>query len=215
MSGDKDQLSIPKNSISCFIGRICEEPGDSFGEDGILWVDLTNINKEPDQRIEHGNSGSPELKAIASWTIRSAWIAWNKPPKVKFKGSAKLKGKISMSNAQISNVTISGGPPLQGNTTCGMGPGTAIIPVNISSASGSAKIEQSSDAEIEMETGDDLTIELIQQHSAQLPWCVANSEAEEGSDLDEEASFIQAGDKALCIALGNSMNNLYVIDLLK
>lgn len=202
--------TIPPNSISCFIGRIVEDPGDTFADDGILIVDFTNVTSEPETR-----DPAAEKKAIASWSLRAAYIAWNTPPMIKFKGRVKLNGKISMSNAQLSQVNISGGPPLQGTTTCSTGPGTAMVPVNISSASGTAKIEQQSDAEIEMETGDDLNIELTSQTGAQLPWCVSPQEANEGDEIDQEGMFIKAGDKALCLAFGNSMNNLYVIDILK
>ena len=217
---DKEYSSstIPKNSISCFIGRICEDPSDSFADDGILWIDFINLDEAPEGWISHSDNngkGSREKKAIASWSLRAAYIAWNTPPMIKFKGKVKLNGKISMSNAQLSQVNISGGPPLQGTTTCSTGPGTAMVPVNISSASGTAKIEQQSDAEIEMETGDDLNIELTSQTGAQLPWCVSPQEANEGDEIDQEGMFIKAGDKALCLAFGNSMNNLYVIDILK
>lgn len=202
--------TIPPNSISCFIGRIVEDPGDAFADDGILIVDFTNVTSEPETR-----DPAAEKKAIASWSLRAAYIAWNTPPMIKFKGKVKLNGKISMSNAQLSQVNIAGGPPLQGTTTCSTGPGTAMVPVNISSASGTAKIEQQSGAEIEMETGDDLNIELTSQTGAQLPWCVSPQEANEGDEIDQEGMFIKAGDKALCLAFGNSMNNLYVIDILK
>ena len=40
-----DQIKVPHNSISCFIGRICKEPSDSFANDGILYVDLDMSTK--------------------------------------------------------------------------------------------------------------------------------------------------------------------------
>lgn len=217
---DKEYSSstIPKNSISCFIGRICEDPGDSFADDGILWVDFINLDEAPEGWVSHSDNGkgSREKKAIASWSLRAAYIAWNTPPMIKFKGKVKLNGKISMSNAQLSNVTLAGGPPLIGTTvTFPALPGTSTTPFAISAASGTAKIEQQSNAEIEMETGDDLNIELTSQTGAQLPWCVSPQEANEGDEIDQDGMFIKAGDKALCLAFGNSMNNLYVIDILK
>lgn len=208
------QNSIPRNSISCFIGRICEDPGDSFEKDGILWIDTQDLGDEEDGPA-HGEEGSTQIKATASWTLRAAYTAWNKPPMIKFKGSVKLKGKVSMSNAQLSNVSISGGPPLNGNVTTPAGPGTATVPVAISSASGTAKIEQSQDAEIEMSTDDNLDIELTSQHGAQLPWCVASEDAEEGYNPDEGQPFIKAGDMALCMAFGNSKSNLFVVDVFR
>ena len=42
-SNKNSQFEIPRNSISCFIGRICEEPGDSFEKEGILWVDTVDM----------------------------------------------------------------------------------------------------------------------------------------------------------------------------
>jgi len=215
-TANKSQTKIPPNSISCFIGRIVEDPEDSFADDGILWVDFTDDPfKEPEEQVKHDSEKSHAKKAIASWSLRSAFIAWNTPPMIKFKGRVKLSGKISMSNAQLSQVNIAGGPPMMGTVVCPLGPGTSTTPVTISSASGTAKIEQQSGAEIEMETGDDLNIELTSQTGAQLPWCVSPKEANDSDEVDPEGLFIKAGDIALCLAFGNSMNNLYVVDIFK
>lgn len=207
--------TVPPNSISCFIGRICEDPADDFGEKGHLIIDLDNIKSEPENRIKYGEQGSKERLAIASWTLRAAWIAWSKPPMIKFKGKVRLSGKISMSNAQLTQVNISGGPPMMGTVAHPFGPGTSTTPVAISSATGTAKVEQQSGAEIEMETGDDLNIELTSQTGAQLPWCISGKDANEGDETDPEGMFIKAGDLALCLAFGNSINNLYVVDILR
>lgn len=211
-----NQFEIPRNSISCFIGRICEEPGSAFEEDGILWVDISDLD-DTDGGPKHGESGTTQRKAIASWTLRSAYIAWNKPPKITFKGHLKLKGKISMPNAQLSNVTLAGGPPLQGPTvTIPALPGTATIPFAISSASGMAKIEQAMGAELDVATdGNNLDIELTSQTGAQLPWCVNDTGAAKEDVVDEEGVFIKKGDFALCMAFGNSLSNLYVVDILR
>ena len=209
------QFEIPKNSISCFIGRICSEPSEDFEKDGILYVDFYDLDGSKNMP-EHDQEGTTQHLAVASWTIRSAYIAWKKPPKITYKGSAKLKGRITMSNAQLSNVTISGGAPLQGTVTHPYGPGTSLTPVNISNATGTAKIEQRSSAEIEMETdNDNLDIVLTSQQAAQLPWCVNGTEPEEGASLDGEAPFIKEGDKALCLAFGNSLDNLYIVDIFR
>lgn len=212
----RSQYEIPPNSISCFIGRICEEPGDSFADDGILWVDCFDLDGSKDGPA-HGEEGTTQRKAIASWTLRSAYIAWKNPPKITFKGSLKLKGKITLPNAQLSNVTLAGGPPLTGTTvTVPALPGTATVPFAISSASGMAKIEQAVNAELDMKTdGDKLDIELTSQKAAQLPWGVASSGADEGDSLADDAPFIQEGDRALCMAFGNSYDNLYVVDILR
>lgn len=224
MSSLMDQITVPYNSISCFIGRICQEPSDNFATDGILYVDLDNAppvnGDKPDETIgrepEYGSDSSTQYKAIASYTLRSAYVAWYNPPLIKYKGSLKLKGKISMNNAQLSNVTLSGGAPAQGTTTCGAGPGTAMIPTNISAASGTAKIVQQTDATIEMSTEDDnLDIELTSQKCAQLPWCIASGDSLEGDQVDQEAPFIREGDFALCMAFGNSLHNLFVVDILR
>lgn len=214
MSKELSQYEIPKNSISCFIGRICEDPTDSFADDGILWVDLQDLTGEGNGP-GHDEAGTTQKKAIASWTLRSAYIAWKNPPKIKFKGSVKLKGKISMPNAQLSNVTLSGGPPLAGTVACPLGPGTSTTPLAISSASGTAKIEQGQNAEIEMSTGDDLNIEITSQQSAQLPWCVKSEDYAEGDEVDPEEQFIKAGDMALCMAFANSTDNLFVVDIFR
>jgi hypothetical protein len=209
------QYEIPRNSLSCVIGRICETPDDNFEADGILWVDIDDLDGSKNGP-PHGEEGTTQRKAIASWTLRAAYVAWNRPPKIKFKGSAKMTGRITMSNAQLSNINISGGPPLQGTITSPSGPGTATVPVAISSASGNAKIEQSSDAEIEMTTDDNLDIELTSQKAAQLPWCVNDSgNSTESESCKEDSLFIKKGDFALCLALGNSLSNLYVIDIFK
>ena len=218
MAGEKDdrsQYEIPQNAISCFIGRICEEPGENFATDGVLWVDCYDLDGSQGMP-SHGEEGSTQRKAIASWTLRAAYIAWNNPPKVKFKGSLKVKGKVVLPNAQLSNVTISGGPPLQGTVAHPMGPGTATVPVAISSASGTAKIEQSINGELEVATeGENLDIELTSQHAAQLPWCVSSNNANEGDELDEDSEFIKEGDLALCMAFANSLSNLYVVDIFR
>lgn len=209
------QYEIPPNSLSCYIGRICEEPSDSFASDGILWVDFYDLDGSKGG-ASHEEEGSTQRKAIASWTLRSAYIAWKNPPKILFKGSMKLKGKVVLPNANLSNVTLSGGPPLQGTVAHPMGPGTATVPVTISSASGTAKIEQPVNAELDVATdGDNLDIELVSQKAAQLPWAVSPDGASEGDELDEEEPFIHEGDKALVLAIGNSFDNLYVIDIFK
>lgn len=215
-SNKNSQFEIPRNSISCFIGRICEEPGDSFEKEGILWVDTVDMTGS-EGGPSHGEPGTTERKAIASWTLRAAYIAWNNPPMIKFKGHLKLKGKVAMPNAQLSNVTLAGGPPLQGPTVTSPSlPGTATIPFTISNASGMAKIEQSINAELDVSTeGSNLDIELTSQTGAQLPWCVASEGAADSDPTDEEGKFIKAGDLALCMAFGNSLSNLYVVDILR
>ena len=221
MSDSLSQYEIPRNSISCYIGRISETPSEDFASNGILIVDIGNVESDDDdgnvenEGPDYTENGTTKLTAIASWTLRSAYIAWSTPPKIKFKGNVKLHGKVSMNNAQLSSVNISGGPPMQGTITSPSGPGTSTTPVSISSASGTAKIEQSSDAEIEMETGDDLTIELTSQLGAQLPWCVNPTKAQEGDDIDDGLPFIKKGDKALCLAFGNSLSNLFVVDIFR
>lgn len=210
-----DYNEIPRNSLSCFIGRICEDPGEDFMKDGVLWVDVYDLEGD-ENGPSHGEEGTTQRKAIASWTLRAAYTAWKKPPKIKFKGKLKVNGKVSMGNAKLSNVTLSGGPPMQGTTTCGMGPGTAVVPFSISSASGTAKIEQVQDVQLEVETdGDNLDIELVSQNSAVLPWCVQSEDAEDEYEVDNEGEFIKAGDMALCMAFGNSLSTLYCVDILR
>jgi hypothetical protein len=216
MTEKKDSFEIPRNGISCFIGRVCEEPGENFEKDGILWIDTFDLDGSKGGPA-HGEEGTTQRKAIASWTLRSAFIAWNKPPKITFKGHMKLKGKISMPNAMLSNVTLAGGPPLMGTTlTAAILPGITTVPFAISSATGTAKIEQPMNAELDVATdGDKLDIELTSQTGAQLPWCVSSSNAADGDSTDEEGLFINKGDFALCMAFGNSLSNLYVVDIFR
>lgn len=216
MSEEKSQHSIQANTTSCFIARICEVPGDNFANDGILWVDIHDLDGSIGGP-SHDQSGTTQKKAIASWTIRSAFTAWNKPPKLVYKGSLKVKGKVKLNNATLSKVNISGGPPMQGTATSPVGPGTATIPVVISNASGTATLDIADpNAELEIYTdGDNLDIELISQQGGQLPWCVAEADAEADADVDQEADFIRVGDLALCMAFGNSLENLYVVDIFR
>lgn len=212
VNNDLKQYEIPLNSVSCFIGRVCADVSDSFANDGIIWVDLQDLDGSQGGP-NHGEPGSTQIKAIASWTLRAAYIAWKNPPNIKFKGKAKLKGKISMPNANLSNVTLSGGPPLMG--VASPVPMQVSTPVAISAAQGTAKIEQASGAEIDMSTEDNFDIEITSQHAAQLPWCVKSDGFSEGDMPDEEETFIKAGDKALCMAVGNSLANLFVVDIFR
>ena len=206
------QHQIPLNSISCFIGRVCEDVSDSFGDDGIIWVDLTDLDGSQNGP-PHDKSGTTQIKAIASWTLRAAFISWKNPPTIKYKGKMKLKGKISMPNAQLSNVSIMGGPPLTG--VASPPPLSVSTPVAISSAQGSAKIEQATGAEIDMSTEDNLDIEITAQTASQLPWCVKSTGYSEGDVPSDDETFIKAGDKALCMAIGNSLSNLFVVDIFR
>ena len=47
-----NQLEIPVNSLSCFIGRI-DELDENFEKNGIMWVDFDNIDgsKEEMQKV--------------------------------------------------------------------------------------------------------------------------------------------------------------------
>lgn len=211
---------VPANSISVFYARICAEPDDDFESTGKLYVDISDLNT--DDNAKHGpdysEKNSSQKVAIASRTLIAAYTAWKSPPLLKYKGKLKVKGTVKLSNANLSQVSISGGPPLQGNTTCGMGPGTATVPVNISSASGSAKIE-SQDAELEISTegypdDDNFELELISQSASVVPWCVSPG-VDPGQEVDLEASFIQKNDIALCMAFGNSLDHLYVVDIIR
>lgn len=230
-----DLLStISSQTLSCFIGRICSPPDGNFAESGKLVVDISDIDGNGTNTADYDENGTTKRVAIASWSLRSAFIAWNNPPRITYSGKVKLKGRVTMDNAQLSNVTISGGPPLQGVTTGvsvtpvpapvpavpvpypGTVNGNTTTPVTIASAVGSAKIEQSIGAEIEMETENDaLNIELTSQKSAQLPWCVASSNASTGDEISKETPFIEEGDYALCLAIGNSLDRLFIVDVFK
>ena len=173
MAFNNPQWTIPTNSLSCFIGRI-DELDEHFEKTGIMWVDFDDLDgtKNGPKRNEEGTTIK---KVIASWTIRAAYAAWINPPVLNYKGrlvlhgkmnidemefkcdqaNIKGKGRIKLGNAQLSNVTIAGGPPLTGPVATPVGPGTATIPVAISSASGMATIEsQNPMAELEFNTSD-------------------------------------------------------------
>ena len=273
---------IPFNNVSCFIGRI-DELDENFEKTGIMWVDFDDVNGEKD-KPPHGEDGSPIRKVIASWTIRSAYAAWINPPVLKYKGRFKLngsmqvdemefkcekvsmkgKGRIKLGNAQLSQVTLAGGPPLTGTVAHPLGPGTSTTPVAISNASGMATIEsQGPMAELEFNT-DDATIKFNSEvtfkvndnklhfpelHTAKsgldgydielkldkaqtMPWCTDISDINgddqtpgDGDDMSADDSqskarprdkFIatgKAGDKALCMAFNNSLDQLYCVDI--
>lgn len=245
MTEQNSQWTIPQNSLSCFIGRVCEkiEP-DQFKKDGVLWVDFYDLNGDKNSP-NHDEDGTTHKKVIASWTLRAAYTAWEYPPAITYQGNLNCVGTIKISdaditldNATLSNVSISGGPPLQGTTTCGMGPGTAVVPVNISSASGSAKISttqkgsistpKDETCEINIHTsGDSLNITLIPSEHSQVPWCANPDSSKSVANINEKGKiedmnevdiksrehFIQEGDKVLCMAFGNSYNNLYAVDI--
>lgn len=199
----QDIISV--QPLSCFICRIVSEPSDSFAKTGELKVDITP-----------NSSVNTITTAIASWSLRAAYIAWHTPPKIKYSGKVTLKGRITMKNATLNNVNIMGGVPLYGTVPSFPSPLIATVPVTISNATGTANIEQPVDAEIEMETEQGLlNIELTSQMGAQLPWCVNPENAEIGDEVDEYDSFISEGDMALCLAFGNSIKNLYVVDILR
>ena len=274
--------AVPLNSISCLIGRITEVD-ENFEKTGIMWVDFDDLTGEKNNP-PHGEDGSPVRKVISSWTIRSAYAAWKNPPVLKYKGrltlngkmnidemefkcektSIKGKGRIKLGNAQLSQVTLAGGPPLMGTaTTLGVMPGVTTTPFAIANASGMATIEsQGPMAELEFNT-DDATIkfnsevtfkvndnkshfglhtansgldgydvELKLEPASVVPWCTdikdINAESGkdqnpgDGDDMDAEdtqakkrdrENFINVGDKALCMAFRNSLDQLYCVDI--
>lgn len=206
---------IPPNSLSCMIGRIVSTPDhDEFIKNGELIIDFNSLDgsvSSPD----YGEDGSVYKKGIASWTLRAAMAAWNYPPKIKFKGRLQGKGKITLSNvsATLSNVTITGGAPLQGTTS--PTPGIATVPVTIAGASGSCTLtENQGDGDFDVKTDDDYTIELTAEKYSVLPWCTNIDDPKDAGDIAKDEKFIKAGDKALCLAFGNSTNNLYVVDII-
>lgn len=157
--------SIQPNSISCYIGRICELD-ENFEKNGIMWVDFYDLNGSGENKKKHDEEGTNQIKVIASWTIRSAYAAWINPPVLKYKGRLVLNGamtidemefqcdkcdikgtgKVKLSNASLSNVTLSG-PPLNGGAPlpvqAGPFPGMSVgpIPFSAAGASGTATME--------------------------------------------------------------------------
>ena len=285
MKINNSPYTIPPNSISCFIGRI-DELDENFEKTGIMWVDFDDLDGTKDGKPKD-EDGTTIKKVIASWTLRAAYAAWKNPPVLKYKGRLVLNGKmeidemefkcdktnikgtgkIKLSNAQLSNVTLAGGPPLTGPTvTAPSLPGTATIPFAISSASGVGTIEaagpmgeiefNTSNAEIKFNSKvtfkvndnkshfglhtansglDGFDIELKLDKASVMPWCtdVKDIDADSGKDQNpgdgddmsaddtqakarERKDFIitgKNGDKALCMAFGNSLNNLYCVDI--
>lgn len=213
MNGD-----LAPNSLSVYLGRICETPGESFGENGILIVDLYDLDGSLNGP-KYGEEGSTETAAIASWTLRANHIAWNNPPKIKYKGHLKLKGTIKMQQAQLKSATISAAP-LNGTIMGSAGPipvtGTSITPCNIQNGSGMVSVELQQNAELDVATeGNNLDIELTQQKCSQSPWCVTGKDFKEDDDVADDTSFIKAGDIAMCMAIGNSIDKLYVVDIFR
>ena len=167
-------FTIPPNSISCYIGRICELD-EKFEKNGLMWVDFFDLNGSDDEK-KHGEDGTTQQKVIASWTIRTAYAAWINPPVLNYKGRLVLngamtidemefeckecnfkgQGRITMNNAVLQGVNLAGGAPMPPvPAVCGPFPGTAgPIPPVISGATGNAaKIEaQGPMGEIEFNT---------------------------------------------------------------
>ncbi len=168
--------TIAQNSVSCYIGRICSLD-ENFEKNGIMWVDFYDLDGSMDMP-DHDKDGTTQKKVIASWTIRSAYAAWINPPVLKYKGRLVLngamtidemefeckecdikgKGRITLQNATLNGVNLSGGAPMP-PCPAQVGPltGTAgPIPVMISGASGNAtKIEAAGPmGEIEFNTKD-------------------------------------------------------------
>lgn len=149
------RFTVPPNSMSCFIGRVDEVDKD-FVTNGVLWVDFDDLDGST-EGLHHDEDGTRVRKVYASWTLRSAYAAWENPPIIEYKGELELEGQIEIKDADIEielpnsdidisnadinlmNLSISGGPPLQGPCTTPVGPGNATIPVAISAATGSGK----------------------------------------------------------------------------
>ena len=272
-------FTVPQNSISCFIGRV-DEVDKNFVTNGILWVDFDDLDgtKNGKPRTEDGTTIQ---KVCASWTLRSAYAAWENPPKIEYRGELVLEGgielkdtdiEIDLPNADISingadiqlyNLLIQGGPPLQGTVMTPVGPGgIATVPVTISAAVGSGKcsiinntlghikcssplssatIRAGSSAKnnsnsvknctATLQTTDrkEYTVTLTATKQSVSPWCTSPNSKNAGADkqFDDDvrlkrSHFIldkvndnhpHGGDKVLCMAFGNSMNNLYAVDI--
>lgn len=157
-----ESFVIPPNSISCYIGRICELD-ENFEKTGVMWVDFYDLDGE-EEGVAHDQDGTTQQKVIASWTIRSAYAAWINPPVLKYKGRLVLNGamtidemefqcdkcdikgtgRITLNSPQLTAINIQGGAPMPPvPAVCGPFPGTAgPIPPVISGAPGNAaKIE--------------------------------------------------------------------------
>lgn len=78
--------AIDPNAISVFEGRIVNIP-DSFPDDGILYVDITDPN---DSNIENGKKRA--YQARSSNIMLNYYNAWDSPPEIKFK--SKFSGSM-------------------------------------------------------------------------------------------------------------------------
>ena len=170
-------LIVQPNSISCYIGRICELD-ENFEKNGIMWVDFYDLDGSGENQKKHDEEGTVRQKVIASWTLRAAYAAWINPPVLKYKGRLVLngamtidemefkcdkcdikgKGRITLNNADMQAVNLQGGAPMPPvPAVCGPFPGTAgPIPPVISGAKGNAvKVESAGPTgEIEFNTKD-------------------------------------------------------------
>ena len=79
--------AIDPNSINIFEGRIVNIP-DSFPDDGILYVDITDPN---DSNLENGKKRA--YQARSSNILLNYYNAWDSPPEIKFK--SKFNGSMS------------------------------------------------------------------------------------------------------------------------
>lgn len=276
-------FTIPQNSISCFIGRVDEVDKD-FVTNGILWVDFDDLDGTKNGK-PRDQDGTSIRKVYASWTLRSAYAAWENPPKIEYRGELELEGgiqftdadieleinnmDIDISNADINlmNLSVTGGPPLQGPCTTPTGPGNATIPVAISAATGSGKCNITKNglgaikggpntakvtiragskattndskvkhciAKLQTEDRKKYAVKLVANKQSVSPWCTAATSQNAGEDnsFDQDVRlkrehFIMAkhkisesdqdapngGDRVLCLAFGNSMANLYAVDV--
>lgn len=97
--------AIDPNAISIFEGRIVNIP-DSFQDDGILYVDITDPN---DSNVENGKKRA--YQARSSNIMLNYYNAWDSPPEIKFKSrfsgsmSATTSGDFHLRNYCFDMVT--------------------------------------------------------------------------------------------------------------
>lgn len=173
------------SALSIFIARVVKL-SDDFKKSGILVVDIDDVDSKDVSGPLPDADGSSYMYATVSKTLLAAYLAWEKPPTIKYKGSLKGVGKIKL-----------GAGGFTGNIgTCPVGGPILGLPKGV-------VLEDSAAGEIDIST-DAFEIVLTSDVKSQLPWC---------KSISKEA-FINPNDKVLLGSVGNSFDRLYVIELL-
>lgn len=197
---EKTLGELQTGSLSVYIARVIKV-ADDFESTGKLIVDINDLSSTDTSGPLPDENGSTYDYCTASLTLRMAYIAWNKPPEIKYKGRLYGKGSINIEQATsdigMINITLA-----TSVINSPAGPCTGVL----TETTGKLILKdfKTTSAEVDIST-EDLEIMLTSDEKSQLPWCVNH----------KQDNFIVPGMKVLCIAIANSLDNLYAVDILK